>query len=1283
MTTSTTTPRLNYTADGSTAAFTFNFEIADSSSIAVYVGSTLKTLTSEYTVSFDSGTSGTGTVTFTSAPSSGTVTLIRDTNLARTTDFENSGAFLASTVNTEFDRLSQAVIDATDKIEKRAILLAEPNTETTTLTLPDAATRANKTLTFDGAGDLAVTSAGAGTVTNIATGTGLTGGPITTTGTIAIDSTVATLTDSQTLTNKTLTAPVISTISNTGTLTLPTSSDTLVGRATTDTLTNKTINTASNTITVNEADISDLQSYITASSTDTLTNKTFDANGTGNSISNIDFADLSASAVADEDDMISDSQFKLATQQSIKAYVDDLIATVSTGTISQNNSSISIADTGSNGQFTVITDGNTELTVTDAGVRVHGDLTVDGSTVTMNTTNLSVEDSFIELNRNNSSTATDVDSGIFIRNGYTTGSKNNPVFYWDHGQQKFLFIHTDVDPNTSPASLYDGVSTTLASIQAGNIVASGSVKGSAGSEFYDVKFKSTNTGTSVLEIDENTIRGLRSNDDITIDPAGTGQVSANSILNVNSNRIINVGTPTTGTDAANQDYVDTQVADKNSIAQLDTNVTAADTGAGGTITVTADNNTIFTASDSSGLTMSKNIAMGGNQITGLDVTGFPSADSDVSTKKYVDDSVGALGSVLTDVVSDTTPQLGGNLDLNSNDITGTGNITITGTHTVTGQADIDFVTIKDNEITTNASNANLRVSANGTGKISTGPQDFFESNDLYTGYAGSTDMVKVAGYRLDSTVDANTTDRVYGVAVNQNTTLSGGSSSNNNFRPRTFITQNSVDMAGSSYTVSGESRGPTALNPWTNITNTSSTASTLNSIHGTSSWAASYANTANDAAGDLTVSNAVAVSGNIEVYSGAGTGNFTYTNAYNFKSNTFIYGSNDTITNLYGFYHADTSGQSGTITNEYAFYDASNSLSVFGDIQTQAVSITDNVITTNRSNDDLNIQANGTGQVVVSANGGDFATFSTQSRYDNGNIMYYEDLAHTLNVDRAYGNSIVSNFKATTGQTSTSNDDRFRNFHMMRYDLNGSSSTATSTYLSRGPIAVSSEVNVINSSSSNGSLGNATGLQGGVWIQTTNTGDLTMSGANSGLAGVSSWIDLESATGSTITVDNAYAFYSSGTDSYGSGTVTLTDFYHYYARTNGVNPAGENYAFYSADDTAKSRVGTLQRYREEINALTSSSTITVDCGLAPVHTVTLAANTEFNIANLGTGQTVTLIITQDGTGNRTATFGTDTSTAVKFPGGVPSLSTGGGDIDIVTIFNDGTNHLGNIQKDYS
>lgn len=57
-----------------------------------------------------------------------------------------------------------------------------------------------------------------------------------------------TLSGAQTLENKTLTTPIISSISNTGTLTLPTSTDTLVGKATTDTLTNKTISGSSNTL---------------------------------------------------------------------------------------------------------------------------------------------------------------------------------------------------------------------------------------------------------------------------------------------------------------------------------------------------------------------------------------------------------------------------------------------------------------------------------------------------------------------------------------------------------------------------------------------------------------------------------------------------------------------------------------------------------------------------------------------------------------------------------------------------------------------------------------------------------------------------------------------------------------------------------------------------------------------------------------------------------------------------------------------------------------------------
>lgn len=121
---------------------------------------------------------------------------------------------------------------------------------------------------------LSVTQGGTGasTLTGILKGTG-------TAAITAITAPVGPLvgtTDTQTLTNKTLTSPIISTISNTGTLTLPTASDTLVGRATTDTLTNKTltspvISTISNTGTLTLPTSSD--TLVGRATTDTLTNK--------------------------------------------------------------------------------------------------------------------------------------------------------------------------------------------------------------------------------------------------------------------------------------------------------------------------------------------------------------------------------------------------------------------------------------------------------------------------------------------------------------------------------------------------------------------------------------------------------------------------------------------------------------------------------------------------------------------------------------------------------------------------------------------------------------------------------------------------------------------------------------------------------------------------------------------------------------------------------------------------------------------------------------------------
>lgn len=107
-------------------------------------------------------------------------------------------------------------------------------------------------------------------------------------------------------------------------------------------------------------------------------------------------------------------------------------------------------------------------------------------------------------------------------------------------------------------------------------------------------------------------------------------------------------------------------------------------GTGLTSTV-ADNQVTFDLDDTA-VTADSYGAAGTVATFTVDGQGRLTAASDVTisiTKSQISD----LGAVLYNVVEDTTPQLGGNLDLNSNDITGTGNINTTGTVTVTGDAD--------------------------------------------------------------------------------------------------------------------------------------------------------------------------------------------------------------------------------------------------------------------------------------------------------------------------------------------------------------------------------------------------------------------------------------------------------------------------------------------------------------------------------------------------------------------------------------------------------------------
>ena len=81
--------------------------------------------------------------------------------------------------------------------------------------------------------------------------------------------------------------------------------------------------------------------------------------------------------------------------------------------------------------------------------------------------------------------------------------------------------------------------------------------------------------------------------------------------------------------------------------------------------------------------------------------------------------------------------------------------------------------------------------------------------------------------------------------------------------------------------------------------------------------------------------------------------------------------------------------------------------------------------------------------------------------------------------------------------------------------------------------------------------------------------------------------------------------------------------------------------------------------------MTSSTAITIDMSTAQNHSVTLAHNTTFDISNGTAGQTGSILVTQDSSGSRTASF----SSKFKFAGATaPTLSTTASAVDRIDYF---------------
>lgn len=251
---------------------------------------------------------------------------------------------------------------------------------------------------------------------------------------------------------------------------------------------------------------------------------------------------------------------------------------------------------------------------------------------------------------------------------------------------------------------------------------------------------STGVFTSVyidnLQIDGNTIY------------AASGDIILNAVGNIDfgNNRLTGVGTPTANTDAVNKQYVDaittagfTLVDDGSSSTIIGGSETLAIIGSGSVTTILSGDTLTINSAD----TLADVVARGSNANAGITVRnvttdGMYLNDNTISTTASNADlelRTSGIGSIIldadvtitgtlsgvslgiTNVVEDTTPQLGGNLDSQYYDISNVGTITF------------DGLRIYDNNIFGTRSNENIIFAPAGTGNIDVSSSKIVELAD--------------------------------------------------------------------------------------------------------------------------------------------------------------------------------------------------------------------------------------------------------------------------------------------------------------------------------------------------------------------------------------------------------------------------------------------------------------------------------------------------------------------------------------------------------------------------
>lgn len=188
-----------------------------------------------------------------------------------------------------------------------------------------------------------------------------------------------------------------------------------------------------------------------------VTAASFNGNVTTNSLT---VSGAGVTAILDEDGLTSDRADALATQQSIKAYVDaqvtaqdlDFAGDSGTGAVDLDSQSLTIAgtaneiETSASGQ--TLTVGLPNNVTIGNNLTVSGNLFVNGSTTQVNTTSLTVEDALIEVGMvDGSAPSSDLNIDLGLLLNYYDGSAKKAAVYWDESVGRIVLAN-EVSENT-------------------------------------------------------------------------------------------------------------------------------------------------------------------------------------------------------------------------------------------------------------------------------------------------------------------------------------------------------------------------------------------------------------------------------------------------------------------------------------------------------------------------------------------------------------------------------------------------------------------------------------------------------------------------------------------------------------------------------------------------------------------------------------------------------------------------------------------------------------------